>query len=211
MCAESPPQPPDSARRQLGEGDLERAEQIIDLAWEDLPATHRALLEAIGAAQRRAVDGPLGQEVVNLRRSAGHPEPDHSERQALDAALGVWVPDLRVVLVDAGHEKHVGLDETSYEAALARVAWHEWGHALSLDRATNADIEAGDRLLELAPEGVSAIVRGAGYRSRERTHELVAEIYALLMARRRRGETGQPPWLDDEIWSLMKRVTEWGP
>lgn len=60
----------------LRAGDLERAQQIVDLAWQDLPAAHRALLEAIGADQRRAVDRPLGQEVASLRRSAGHPEPD---------------------------------------------------------------------------------------------------------------------------------------
>ena len=48
---------------------------------------------------------------------------DSAQEGALDAALGVWVRELRVVLVDAGHEKHVGLDEPSYEAALVRVAW----------------------------------------------------------------------------------------
>lgn len=209
MFGGSPRQPPHSARRRLGDGGVERAQQIVDLAWEDLPAAHRSLLEAIGAAQRQAVDRPLGQEVADLRRSAGQVEPSRTERQRLDTALGVWIPDLRVVLVDAGHEKHVGLDETSYEAALVRVAWHEWGHALSIDRATSADKDAGDQLLDLAPEGVAAIIRGAGYRSSERTHELVADIYGLLMARRRRGRAGQPRWLNDEIWDLMKRVADW--
>jgi hypothetical protein len=83
------------------------------------------------------------------------------------------------------------------------------GDALSLHRATNDDVEAGERLLELAPEGVAGIIRGAGYRSRELTHELVAETYALLMARRRRGQKGRPLWLNVEIWNLMKRVVEW--
>lgn len=132
------------------------------------------------------------------------------ERQRLNAALGVWISDLRLILIDAGHEKHVGLDERSYEAALVRVAWHEWGHALSIDRATSDDIDAGNRLLDLAPGGVAAIIRGAGYRSSELTNELVADIYGLLMARRRRGQVGQPPWLNDEIWDLMKRVADWG-
>lgn len=196
-------------RRQLSDTDLARAQRIVDLAWEDLPAAHRGLLETIGADQRRAVDRPLGQELADLRRSAGVRDLGDAERRTLDLALGVWVPDLRLVLIDAGHEAHVALDDTSYEAALARIAWHEWGHALSVDRSTSSDAEAGDRLLVLAPRGVAEIIRGADYRSRERTHELVAEIYALLMARRRRGQTGQPPWLADEIWNLMRRVAEW--
>lgn len=210
MSAGSPERPsqPDS-RRQLRAVDLARAQRIVDLAWEDLPTAHRALLEAIGADQRKLVDRPLGQEVADLRRSAGVRELGADERRTLDLALGVWIPDLRLVLVDAGHKAHVGLDATSYEAALARVAWHEWGHALSLDRATESDVEAGDRLLELAPRGVAEIIRSADYRLRERTHELVAEIYALLMARRRRGQTGQPTWLVDEIWNLMTRVANW--
>ena len=200
---------PLSTRRQLRASDLARAQQIIDLAWKDLPKAHRALLETIGANQRMAVNRPLGQEIADLRRSAGARELGDAERRMLDRALGVWVPDLRLVLVDAGHEKHVALNERSYEAALARIAWHEWGHALSLDRATGADVDAGSRLLKLAPRGVAEIIRSADYRLRERTHELVAEIYALLMARRRRGQTGQPPWLADEIWDLMKRVADW--
>jgi hypothetical protein len=43
----------------------------------------------------------------------------------------------------------------------------------------------------------------------EYTHELVAETYALLMTRRHRKRFGKPPWLDDEIYSLLKRVTGW--
>jgi len=41
------------------------------------------------------------------------------------------------------------------------------------------------------------------------THELVAEIYALLMSRRRRGQAGQPAWLDHEIYELVRRVSGW--
>ena len=119
----------------------------------------------------------------------------------------MWIPDLRLVVIDAGHEKHSELDTSSYEAMLARVAWHEWGHALSVDRADASDVKAGSRLLSLAPKGVAGIIRSANYGLRDTTHELVAEIFAILMARRRRGQTGQPTWLDNEIWELVKRVT----
>jgi hypothetical protein len=76
-------------------------------------------------------------------------------------------------------------------------------------RATRDDIADGERLLALAPEGVADVVRRGGYRRVEYTHELVAEIYALLMSRRRRGQRGQPSWLGDEIYDLVRRVNGW--
>lgn len=92
---------------------------------------------------------------------------------------------------------------------MSRTAWHEWGHALGMARCSLEDVAAGDRLLDIAPRGVREGIRSSGYRATEYTHELVAETYALLMARRHRKRLGKPPWLDDEIYSLMKRVTGW--
>lgn len=88
-----------------------------------------------------------------------------------------------------------GLDATRIEVMLVRTAWHEWGHALSLARAIPEDVAAGSRYLDDAPPGVADIIRLGGYRRGEFTHEVVAETYALLMARRRRAETGEPRWL----------------
>lgn len=200
-----------TGRRELNHAKLDEATRVVDLAWEELPASHRGLLESIGASQRLVVDRPLGNAVNELRQSAGVRRLGDAAIKRLDKSLGVWIADLRLVVIDAGHEKHRMLDRTSYEIALARIAWHEWGHALSIDRSTSSDIACGPRLLERAPKGVAGIIRGAGYRRHELIHELVAETYALLMARLRRGETRQPKWLDDEIWDLMRRVTEWTP
>lgn len=102
-----------------------------------------------------------------------------------------------------------GLDDPTYEAALARIAWHEWGHALSVTRATGEDVTAGRRLLDLAPPAIADFIRRAGYGARENTHELVAELYALLMARRRRAQTGKPVWLHDQLYDLVRRLTGW--
>lgn len=113
------------------------------------------------------------------------------------------------MVINAAHPALEDLGDRSDEAMLARVAWHEWAHALAVFRATRDDIAAGERLLELVPAGVRAFVRRGGYRRGEYTHELVAEIYALLMSRRRRGHTGQPAWLDDEIDEIVKRVSGW--
>lgn len=196
-------------RRQLDPRRLQRATVLGDLAWGDLPTDHRLLLANIGAAQRSVVDRPLGAYADELLVSAGHPRLSARSRADLDRALGAWIERLRIMVIDAGHPALVGLDDRSYEAMLVRTFWHEWGHALSLARATAADVAAGEQLVNLAPAGVAEYIRREGYRQRQYTHEVIAEIYALLMARRRRGESGQPTWLDDEIYGLVRRVCGW--
>jgi hypothetical protein len=117
--------------------------------------------------------------------------------------------ELRIIVVHAGHPKLAGLDDATYEAFIARTAWHEWGHALSVVRCTPEDIAAGHRMLDLAPPGIREGIRNAGYRPSNYTHELVAEAYALLMARHRRKASGRPLWLNNEIYNLVMRVTGW--
>lgn len=188
---------------------VERAQRILDLAWNDLPRDHRTLLESIGCKQRQAIQGPLGAEVASLYQSAGLRGPSNSQQSLLDSALGVWVQELRLVLVNASHPAFADLGQSSFDAAVARVGWHEWGHALSLHRASNEEVREGQRLLGLSPPGVAGTVRGGNYRQDELTHELVAEIYSLLMARRRRGARGRPKWLDERLWDLVRRTTGW--
>jgi hypothetical protein len=130
-------------------------------------------------------------------------------RHKLDLALGVWLQELRIILIDIGHPKLVGLDQATYEAFIMRTAWHEWGHALSVVRCSQEDVAGGGKFLDLASPGLRESIRQAGYRSADYTHELVAETYALLLARRRRGATGRPSWLDGEIYNLVERVTDW--
>lgn len=196
-------------RRTLGGDELAQARRIVELAWRDLPAPHRQLLEAIGADQWSVVDCPLGEHVGDLTVSAGYNAPTRAERADLDRAMGVWHPTLRLVVIDAGHPGVAGLDTRSFAAMLAHVAWHEWGHALSMVRATADDVANGRRLLDLVPTGLARVVRDGGYRPREYTHELVAELHATLMGRRRRGQSGQPGWLDDGVYDLLRRVTGW--
>jgi hypothetical protein len=174
-----------------------------------LPSGQRTLLESIGAAQYDVVDRPLGGLAADYLFSAGHGHLEATVREDLDRALGAWIPKLQIVLIDAGHEQHAGLDDPTFEAALARVAWHEWGHALSIARASEEEVRAGRRYLDLAPPQIADFIRRAGYGVREYTHELVAEIYALLMARRRRGQSGKPPWLDERLYDLVRRLTGW--
>lgn len=196
-------------RRPLDELALERARGLVASAWKDLPSAHKSLLRNVCADQWKVEDGPLGRCAHDLLRSAGQSGLSAGQQVDLDSALGVWLPTLRLVLIDAGHRQYAGLETSAYEAALARVAWHEWAHALGVVRATSDDVAAGARLLGLAPPGVGEGIRRAGYGPRDYTHELIAEIYALLMARRRRNQDGQPEWLADEIYQLVRRVCGW--
>lgn len=188
---------------------LKFARRVMDRAWADLPPADRSLLEAIRAEQRDATDRPLGVCTDELRRSAGYASFPAAERHRQDAAAGIWIPELRLVLLNVAHPSFQGLDQHSLEWALARVAWHEWGHALAFHRATSEDVSRGGKLLELAPPSMAENVRSADYRQREYTHEIVAEVYALLISRRRRGATGKPPWLSAEIYELVRRVVGW--
>jgi hypothetical protein len=196
-------------RERLDVSEIERAQRVLHFAWLSLPTAHRALLESIGASQSQGVDQSLGRAADSFLRSAGHRGLSMATRHKLDLALGVWLQELRIILIDIGHPKLVGLDQATYEAFIMRTAWHEWGHALSVVRCSREDVAAGRTLLDLAPTGLRESIRQAGYRSNDYTHELVAEAYALLVARYRRGAAGRPSWLDHEIYSLVKRVTDW--
>jgi hypothetical protein len=191
---------PETTNRELNE-------DTVRSAWLTLPAEHRALLQAVGADQWRIVDEPLGAVASDLLRSAGSRALSKAEQANLNDAVGVWVPSLRVVLINESHQALLGLDAGSREAFVARIAWHEWGHALSVARCSPEDIADGARLLDLAPAGISASIRTANYRRSQYTHELIAEVYALLMARRLRGVYGQPPWLHSELQQLIARTT----
>jgi hypothetical protein len=150
------------------------AVRIVRLAWLRLPPAHRTLLEAVGASQWQIVSGPIGSTADDMLCSSGRPGLQSSSRARLDGALGAWVPGLEVLLINAGHPAIAGLDAQAYEAFMAHIAWHEWGHALSLARCSPEDVAAGARLIELAPVGI----RSAGYGARSYTHEVVAETYA---------------------------------
>lgn len=126
-----------------------------------------------------------------------------------DGAFGVWEPRLRVVLIRAEEPRLEGVDAATREEFLARVAWHEWGHALSVVRCEPADVARGRELLELSPVGIRERIRLAGYPVSQYTHEIVAETYALLMLRRVRGGSGRPRWLNNEIYRVLIETTNW--
>lgn len=158
------------------------AADIVRRAWQELPRGDRKLLEAIRANQWRLCGRALGTYADELLASAGSNSLPPKEISRANDALALWIPALRVVTI-----------------SLASLGT-KWGHALSLDRAEHDDIAAGERYVELLPAGLAKLVREAGYRPREYTHEVVAEVYSILMARRRLGQTRRPPWLHMEVY-----------
>ncbi len=179
------------------------------MAWRHLPLRHRSLLESIGASQWKVVSAPLGRAASELLVSAGETRWPPTVEREVDPALGVWLKELKIILIRDDHPKLADLDVATREEFVARVAWHEWGHALSVARCSPEDIDQGRRLLERAPPGIRDRIREAGYRAESYTHEVIAETYALLMLRRLKGGAGQPRWLDDEIYELLKATTDW--
>jgi hypothetical protein len=180
--------------------------QLVQLAWDVLPAGDQRLLGQISASRWEVVAEPLGVAIDARLRSAGHDGYSPARIQTDNTSVGVWIPELRLVLINERHEALIGTNRPTREALLTWVAWHEWGHALSIEGQSAHDPTEGERLLALAPDGIRERVRRARYPRREYIHELVAETYALLMRERVEGRSGRPPWLPNEIYDLMARV-----
>jgi len=79
-------------------------------AWQELPHRDRNLLEAIGADQWQVCGQALGTYADQLLRSEGRGSLSASEIDRANAALALWVPDLRVVLINESHRAFDGLD-----------------------------------------------------------------------------------------------------
>jgi hypothetical protein len=181
-------------------------EELVQLAWDALPPAHRRLLTQVGASQWEIVKRGLGYATEERLISAGQTPPSKARTAAGNEALGMWIPGLRLVLINEMHSALLSADVATGEALLTWVAWHEWGHALSVTNPSPHDPGEGVRLVVLAPEGIRERIRRGNYPRREYIHELIAETYALLMRERIEGRPGQPPWLPNEIYQLISRI-----
>jgi hypothetical protein len=123
----------------------------VRVARSKLPAEHRALLEQLSARDLIVEGWP--DEVLNLYRTLRERPPEVEE---LRAALAAWLPQLRVVAFNGPllREFLADLDAASVRRTIERLAWHEYGHALSVTRAPDELRRNGVRLLELLPDGL---------------------------------------------------------
>lgn len=140
----------------------DETQTLVQLAWDALPRSHRRLLEQVGASRWEIVERPLGDVVFDLLRSSGRRAPDSERIRSENEALGIWVPELRLVLINEGHREIREADRSTREALLTWLAWHEWGHALSVTAFSDHDpSEARDWLSWPPPESANASVREA--------------------------------------------------
>jgi hypothetical protein len=135
-----------------------------------LPAAHRALLDQLGVQETAIDDWPDG--VIDLYATLREPAPAHRE---LDGAAATWLNSLRTVafnapgLLQAVH----GLDRPTRRLLLSGIAWHEYGHALSVTRATREHRARGPELLALLPEGLRNTI---DYPGRYRAGQVFEEV-----------------------------------
>jgi hypothetical protein len=82
-------------------------------------------LEQIGGSRWEIVAEPLGVAVDARLRSAGHDGCTPARIQADNAALGMWIRELHLVLINEKHEALIDTDQSTGSAldvgGLARV------------------------------------------------------------------------------------------
>jgi len=182
---------------------------IVRTARAELPSSHRSLLDQLGVQETAIEMWP--KDVQALYSTIGEVPPRSSD---LTRAVAVWLDRLRVVAFNAPllAEATQGLTRAARVAAITAVAWHEYGHALSLARSTRDQRRDGVRLLGLLPEGLAqSIDYPGGYRPGAVFDEVIATVYAALIRRVRREGYGCPDYLHDDVIQAFKEVIPWPP
>lgn len=190
-------------------GQFDRLLTEIREARAQLPAEHRNLLAQIGTQEGVVQDWPTG--VQDLFRSVQEVPPSDA---ALVNAAAVWLDGLRTVVFNGPlmQAATAGLTDASRKQLVAYIAWHEYGHALSLTRSTHEQRKSGVRLLGLLSDGMRASIDYPGGYSRLQVFdEIIATVYALLISRIRTDGYGVPEFLHPEIVQAFKEVIPWPP
>jgi hypothetical protein len=103
-----------------------------------------------------------------------------------------------------------GLDPPTRRLLLHGIAWHEYGHALSVTRATREHRERGPALLLLLPEGLRETIHYPGrYRTDQVFDEVIANVYALLVGRVQGDGYSPPAYLHPAVFSAFEEVIPW--
>lgn len=184
---------------------------LADVRWArtQLPGSHRQLLEEL-RVQETAIDvWPSG--VLDLYRSLRETPP---RERGIARAAAVWLDELRTVAFNARFFESAtrGLSHEWRRTLVAGIAWHEYGHALSLVRSTADQRRDGPRLHELLPAGLKGqIDYPQSYRAREVFDEVVAGVYALMISRIRACGYGFPDFLQPDITNAFQEVIPWPP
>lgn len=181
---------------------------IVKSARKQLPAAQRELLDELRVQEVLVSDWP--KELLDLYATIKAAAPPAN---AFDGALAVWMGDLRIVAFNGPifEVAHSASSSRTVRYAIERVAWHEYGHALSATRASADQRRLGPRLLELAPSGIRELIEYPGlYRRREVFDEVIAHLYALMVARVvGEGDYRKPEFIDRELFDVFANVLMW--
>jgi hypothetical protein len=187
-------------------------EEMVRRARRKLPLRHGALLDQIGVQDAVQREWPHG--VTNLYVTIGETPPAAGD---VDGALAVWLQAVRVVayngpLLIAALDLDASNAEV-HQPVVNNLAWHEYGHALSVTRSTSAHRADGVRLLGLLPPNMRQSISFPGeYRRYEVFDEVIAHVYPLMVGRAIRGDGYvAPDFLDPDVFDAFKEVIPWPP
>lgn len=178
-------------------------------AREELPRSHRVLLDQFNVQETVVQDWPDG--VADLYRTLGERPPAADQ---LKEAAAVWLQGHRTAAFNAPmlRATTAGLDDLSARHLIQYIAWHEYGHALSLTLATDELRAAGPTLLKLLPEPLQEAVSADGYYARIQIFdEIVATIYTLMINRIRTDGYGAPDFIHPQVFAAFQEVIPWPP
>jgi phage tail protein X len=190
-------------------GDPDDLLGAIRRARSGLPVKHRGLLDAIGVQEGLIERWPDG--VLDLYETLREHVPP---RSSLDGAAAAWLHGLRTVVFNAGFLRHAvhGLNEPTTRIVIANIAWHEYGHALSVVRAGAEQRERGLQLMDLLPQGLrEAIDFPDRYRSSQVFDEVMATLYALMIGRVPSSGYSPPDFLHPDLFAAFQEVFPWPP
>jgi len=142
---------------------------------------------------------------ATLREPA--PSPDD-----LDGAAAAWLRERRTVVFNATALAQTadGLTPAARRSLIAGVAWHEYGHALSVVLAGPEQRERGVQLLELlSPPMREAINYPGRYRKSQVFDEVMATVYALMIGGVPINGYSRPEFLAPELHAAFREVFPW--
>ena len=130
-------------------------------------------------------------------------------------AVAAWLPERRVVAYNGPLLLHAldGLSAAARQTTVDNIAWHEYGHALSVTRASHELKRDGPRLVELLPPGLRNVIDFPGsYRPRQVFDEVIANVYALMIGRAiHDNDYGVPEFLHPDVFEAFATVVPWPP
>jgi hypothetical protein len=180
----------------------------VQKARGELPKRHRALLDQLNVQEVVVHDWPDG--IANLYRTLGERPPSASR---LKDAAAVWLQGHRTAAFNGPLLQAMAaeVDVASARAVIQYIAWHEYGHALSLTLATDELRAEGPALLELLPERFQELVGADSYARSQVFDEIVATVYTVMINRIRTDGYGAPDFIHPHVFAAFQEVIPWPP